>query len=253
MRGAALLIPFALLFLALGAGCSEQDEAGLDLDVAMLAVEDVYAGFAKAINRPGDIYQVTITTEMEGESFSAESTVKLWVDAAQDLVREEGTGKTHGEESTVQYEWGRVTVNGTVYKHVVQPEEESKYDTTVEARTCHGVNAAASAVLGCPGWDEDLTTEIAEARYHGQRAVALMASGSLHFEDETTPNTMTLYLDASTFLPIALESEGAFEDPRSLGGFKMRMTFKNRFIAAESIPDDFFDPASIGYVEPSPS
>lgn len=67
--------------------------------------------------------------------------------------------------------------------------------------------------------------------------------------DETFDVTRRLYLDVETFLPIALQFDGTVDygEESTLHG---RWTYENDFLPLDSLPDDFFDPASIGYVEP---
>ena len=67
--------------------------------------------------------------------------------------------------------------------------------------------------------------------------------------DETFDFTRRLYLDAETFLPIALHFDGTV-DHGEVSTLRGQWTYENDFLPLDSLPDDFFDPASIGYFEP---
>jgi hypothetical protein len=248
----ALPLVLMLLIAAIGAGCSEQEEPTVVLDKANLTVEEVYARFAEAINRPGSIYQVTIDMDHDGGYFAMEATRRLWVDVGRDLVREEGDGEMRWEEETVHYEWRSITAGGGVYKHDEQPQDESDPDSKVEARTCHGGSAAVSAVLGCPAWREESTAQVETGKYGKHSAVIVVTTGTRHGEAGKSIFTDRLYLDGSTLLPIAYESEGTLDDSLEVKPFDALWSFNNRFLPERSLSDDFFDPASIGYVEHDP-
>ena len=243
------LLPLVLLLLiaAIGAGCSEQEQPAVALDEDNLTVEEVYARFAEAITRPGSIYQVTIDMDYDAGSFTVEGTRRLWVDVERDLVREKGDWRVPSEDGTRENKWIFITRDGALYKHAEEPGEEIP-DTKSEARTCHGGNAAVSAVLGCAGSTEESTKTAEMGEYEGRAAVVLVTTGISHGEDETITFTKKLYLAAGTLLPIAMESD---EDWGVGGEYPVRQlwTYKNDYTSARSVPDDFFDPASIGYAE----
>lgn len=66
------------------------------------------------------------------------------------------------------------------------------------------------------------------------------------YEGHTLTKARTT-LDARSYLPILFERE--LGTPPT--NWKVR--YQNEFVEADSVPDGFFDPASIGYVEPSPT
>ena len=76
-------------------------------------------------------------------------------------------------------------------------------------------------------------------------ATKMVWSGS----DETFDVTRRLYPDAATFLPIALHFGGNV-DYGEVAAVRGRWTYENDFLPLDSLSDDFFDPASIGYIEP---
>lgn len=254
-----LLTVFFLLLAALASplfvSCSNragnEGDSTPALDEADLTVEDVYARFAEVVNKPGSIYRVTIRLDYEGGPFGAVTlTTTSWIDVGRNLARDkvDTTGILEGE--TVPYASTSIIADGWQYRHYEQPPGSARYDK-VQARTCHGANAAVSSGLGCPGWTEKSTTTLEIGEYEGHGALILVTSGTRWGEDETTTFTERLYLNASTLLPIALEGEGDTDYGDIYHGSWL-YTYQNDFVSADSLPDDFFDPASIGYVEPTP-
>jgi hypothetical protein len=250
-----LLAAFAsIVLIGCGSGTrdEEQQRPTLTLDEANLTVDDVYARFAEVINRPGSVYRATIDVNSDGGYYSMEGTRTLWADVGQDMAREEGDATISSEGESYRDKWRSITVDGGEYR---APHEDaagaSESGSKVRARTCHGANEAVSAVLGCPGWTEKSTTSLEIGEYKGHHAVILVTSGTRHGEDETTTFTERLYLNASTLLPIALEGEGDTDYGEIYHGTWL-YKYENEFVSADSLPDDFFDPASIGYVEPDP-
>jgi hypothetical protein len=238
-----------LLFAAV-AGCGEGGEPEPTPDPANLTVEEVYARFAEAINRPGSIYEVTIEMDQGGGNFTVQGTRKVWVDVGRDLVRGESEVETRAEgQEAVRDKSNYIIANGVGYTHAEQREDGGETGTKAEARPCPGVSVAASAVLGCAAWREESTTEVEGGQYEGHPAIIIVTSGISHGEAGTSTYTERLFLDAGTFLPLALEDQGTFDDSNKVTPFQMRWKFKSRFVSAQSLPDDFFDPASIGYVE----
>jgi hypothetical protein len=253
-----LLTAFLLLIAVLASpllvscsnGAGDEVDVTPTLDEANLTVDEVYARFAQAIDRPGSIYRVTVRMENSGELWPGELTSTAWIDAGRNLARDKSdtTGGFEGE--TTQYASTSIVVNGWLYTHYEQPPESDRY-TKVQARTCYVANAAASSALGCPGGTEKATTTLDIGEYEGHHALILVTSGTRHGEDETTTFTERLYLNASTLLPIALAGEGDTDYGEIYHGTWLH-TYQNDFVPADSLPDDFFDPASIGYVEPTP-
>lgn len=124
---------------------------------------------------------------------------------------------------------------------------------SVEALTCHGSDSAVlSTLLGCAGYLEESATRVGGSeRYGGRQAIVIVTEGTSRGEDERLDFTDRLYVDARTWLPLAIETTGTFDyGPRA--SYKARDLFEHEFVAADSLAADFFEPASIGYVEPDP-
>lgn len=237
------------LLAACGNGAREEAQQGPTpaLNEANLTVDEVYARFAQAITRPGFIYRVTIDLSYDGAYSFMEGTRTSWIDAGRDLAREEEDTTIRSQEQSSHDNWSLIIANGGQYRPPQPTEGEP--GTRVKAPMCHGANAAVSAVLGCPGPTDDVTEKAEIGKYKGHAVVVLTTDGTVHGEDETIRMTEKLYLDRRTLLPIASETESTVNETYDIG---CQMTYKNDFVPVTSLPDDFFDPASIGYVETDP-
>lgn len=209
-----------------------------------LSVEEVYARFAEAITRPGHVYHAEVEISQDAGLFSYDATTEYWVDAERDLARQETEAALQdGQTQRSQ----TIIAGGARYRSATEDQPSTK----VEARACHGANAAIASVIGCPGPTEESTKTVEPGRYEGREAIVVVTTGTLHGSDETFTFTQRLYLDSETFLPIAAQSEGTVDygEVEQTSGLSR---YRNDFLPADSLPQDFFDPASIGYVERDP-
>ena len=129
------------------------------------------------------------------------------------------------------------------------------------APTCHGkFEQAVASLLQCESSLHDLVVGVVlDSRYKGTPAVAIVATGEF-YGDSITHIEEHVYLDKDTMLPLALvKKEGPRlqnEMPGWLREFftgSRRTTFEHTFVDRDSLPADFFDPASIGAVPWDPA
>jgi hypothetical protein len=92
---------------------------------------------------------------------------------------------------------------------------------------------------------------VEQGSYDGRPAIVLVTIGRDSGSDTNTTFTKRLYLDPETFLPIVTEIEGSL-DYGEVVPLRGQHRFTHDVVAADSVPDDFFEPAAIGYVEPNP-
>jgi hypothetical protein len=118
---------------------------------------------------------------------------------------------------------------------------------------CHGPDRTALAfILPCEGLTEELEITVERnVAYRGQNAIAYVTAGISRSSDETYDTTVRLFLDRDTFLPLGSTSEGTL-DAGVVYPISYDAPFLYEFVPLDSLPADFFDPASIGYVEKDP-
>ena len=91
---------------------------------------------------------------------------------------------------------------------------------------------------------EDVYSRLAEA-------ITRPGIGTSPGEDQFSFET-GIYLDEATFLPLAITAHRVELGERGQS-FDLTMRFDSEFVPTDSLPPDFFDPASIGYVYQDPA
>lgn len=117
----------------------------------------------------------------------------------------------------------------------------------------------ASALSACgpslPG--EEAVKNVAVATVGGRDVVIIESLETRRLENGSTRSIDRLILDGHTFLPVERFEVGMdYGAPGWIGPWIIpriwHVKFSNEFIPAASLPRDFFDPVSIGYVESDP-
>jgi hypothetical protein len=256
---AALKLALVPLFaVPLLVGCSnmgDQEQQGPTpvLDEANLTVEEVTARFGEAITRPGFVYHMQIKLEQDGAPWAMEGIQEVWVDAAGDRARDESDLLLHFDEDT-RYQAESVLTDGGRYSRNISPDT-SEPVSRIRAERCDAGNAAICLAVGylIAGADlgGDFTIEVRRGSYAKRPAIIVVGVGRQSREIGTSTTSARLYMDGETYLPVAHEGEGDFDYGRQ-GQGNWRYTYENEFVPTGSLPEDFFQPASIGYVEPDP-
>lgn len=233
-----LLLGLLTLSVVVG-GCGQPAP---ELETDGLPAKEVYARLEQAMTRPGQVFHTAVRISQEAGLLSYQGKFELWVAPAQNLARQVSELTLEGEETSRQE---TVLADGMVYGPPVQGISTPKY----RALQCPEASALVSTAIACWRFDQWGETSVEAVQYEGVAAVVLATKVVWSGSDETFDVTRRLYLDAETFLPIALHFDGTvdFGEVSTLRG---RWTYENDFLPLDSLPDDFFDPASIGYVEP---
>ena len=167
---------------------------------------------------------------------------ELWAVPSQGQVRQVSeltfkAGETSRQET--------VLADGMVYGPSVQGIATPKH----RALQCPEASVLASTAIACWRFDQAGETSVEAVQHEGVTAVLLATKVVWSGSDETFDVTRRLYLDAATFLPIAFHFDGTV-DYGEVAAVRGRWTYENDFLPLDSLSDDFFDPASIGYIEP---
>jgi hypothetical protein len=183
--------------------------------------------------REGGVYHSTITGLIEPGNPIMRYTREVWVDLAGSAARLESRvtsalpGNTFKQQITLVFKGGLWN-------------DGSKLPTT----PCPGLNAATVALLGCPTPAKDTPAVLEPGTYAGHPVLTLVWRGTIDTGDQVGPFTTRTYLDRTTALPLARLSEN-----RVAGTAPRRQTEQDRhqFMSRDSLPKDFFDPASLGW------
>lgn len=201
-------------------------------------LEEIYAGAGATLSQSGMIYHATIQTTGTEDSFIRSQSSERWVDAGQNVMREDATQRLFFQETEVVFDVTSIVTAGSSYTLYRAPEQ--RLDES-PSQACYGASEAVSAVLGCPGFLEDSTTTVEWGALDGETAIVLVTIGTSRGSDETFTFTTKLYLDPETYLPV----HGTIEGTHTYGPVRTETTYQHEFIPRDSLPADFFDPASL--------
>lgn len=214
---------------------------------------DVFALLEAALNRQGLVYHASVTQIIvrDGQAepwWSAD----VWLDAE----RHTGRGEYRRDPQTSQPGIDEVTsiyadglVHFTIPGKGPGPSESPYCYGAPEASLsafllCWSVSGGMYELLVAPGssrWDGNeraLERRVEpEVEFEGHAALALVYEVDSELVDE--PAVVRLYVERETFLPLAWVNE-------SIDGGRLVRRFEHEFIATDSLPADFFDPATLG-------
>lgn len=261
-RSIVRLAPLALLLLLAGCGAPiATDEGGTagssrvgtpTAATSELSMEDVYARVAETAARPGQVLHSTARSETEAGLFSNTSLREQWVDVSGNAVREEGVYTfTSSQAKREGARPSRRTTITTSESRVTRHDDGSFTDGDPDSFACYGASASVSALLRCAHPTEESETRAERGEYAGRPAVVLVTTGSTSGSDEREEFTERLYLDARTLLPVAAEREGTLDYGRAVR-LRGRTRFEHEWVTAASLPNGYFDAASLGYERPDP-
>ena len=233
-------------------------EGGEEMTVAELT--DLVA---EAIRCPAHAFHMRSAGEYEAETYGFRFETDTWVDIENNVARTQsvwrpasGDALREAEEAGLDDPESRDTViihadaRYTSTELIGYPDEENQNPVARRGPPdCHGAGREAlGSLILCEGplSDWETTVEL-HVSFRGRAAIALLTVGESSDADGTSEITSWLYFDAVTLLPL-----GRVDESTSISGsafFDADTTYENKFVALDSLPPNFFDPASIGYVE----
>jgi hypothetical protein len=263
---AGLVVPVVLLLAACDGGdggtevtltCPSKEAPKAPADLSALSLEEVYRRMADSMTCPG--YALHVTSTQEWESIDPEegkSTLTgggdTWLDVPGKRAREERRwvheAQTEGDDRSSGGELQDVVILLGDALYGRDPGADHAWGN--DAHLCPGSDSTVvSLVVGCgPSHTSEARFE-QDAEYEGRHMPALVIEGESVGSDETIAFTGSTYLDETTLLPVAATSEGlSNEAPR----YSATAHYEYDFVPLDSLAEDSFDPAAIGYVEPDP-
>jgi len=247
MRYIALLLAgIAVLVAACGDDGDAPTGVPLLADAENATVEELYGALSDSLAaRSGVLHMVTEGSSEAGLRVDYRS--DTWVFPVDELARTETSGQLSGELGGDAVE-ERSYLFRTVVADGIRFDDSENNPSSLEFMGCFGGSSVASQLLGCPGPLEDLTKTVEAGRYDGRSVAVLVTSGTSRGSDEITTFTTRLYLDPATLLPIASETSGTF-DFGEIEPLSAQESYGHEWVSRGSLPDDFFDPSSIGVAE----
>ncbi len=245
------LVAVAIVIGAIATGCGAATSPAIEETTEAVtggadapSAEEIYSGLGQTLKQPGFIFHSTVTVEVSAGPYSHTATIQRWVDAERGVARED---TSFSPANDTPQQTATVIANGGYYHR-----EPSGNVSVGKPLTCRGASAAISLVLGCPESTDQLTTTVETGQNAGKPSLVLVTSGTTRGSDERITFTDRLHLEPDTYLPIALERDGTIDFGETIPE-RGKWVFTNEFVPADSLPGNFFDPASIGYVERDPA
>lgn len=255
-----------LLLLAASISCGGQGEAGpkaKGVDASGLTPKNFFPRLEEALTRGGFVFHTSTETVVQGfvDAASVQSAwdTEVWLDVGQRRGRMEFT-KDPSLEADLADSLTGIVLGNTIYTSVGDHPQKG------EARVCPGMESRLLALLifNCEALKAEnfepppqvaRETVKAEVEYEGQPAVAVIYEKLWKNEDgprvtgERKLGSVTsgFYVHRESFLPLAWVAQHRDDTGRLLGALITR--YESEFVALSSLSSDFFDPASIGYVE----
>ena len=257
-----------IVFLFLGGGneelssqsiCPSRAVAPPDNSGAM-TVKELTDRVAEALTCPGYVLHLQSVGDFEAGPYSRRVEMNVWIDMENNQGRTEwrvtftseeviARLEAQGAESPERRQVNIVLSDGR-YRGERGPELPA---SKVAPPICHGPDRTTlDLILPCEGPIEELEFSVAQdGSYRGQCAVAYVSSGIRPGSDETYENTTRVYLDEEPYLPLGQTQDGTL-DLGTIYAVEYDAPYHYKFVRLDSLPADFFEPASLGYVERDP-
>lgn len=201
MTPALRLLAIALL-LALAA---VRAPSGAGAPVTPLTLDATYASMRDALTREGRVARITIETDAVLGAQAYRQSTKILLDARAGIARSDVATSYAAAPAAPQRHTTIVTdTAATLLEDGKAPLQRAPH------RCRNAPSAALSLLLGCRGAVErEQSVRLAAGlHYEGTAAVAIVSESELHGRDGVMRFIDTLYIDATTFLPLALRSDG---------------------------------------------
>ena len=230
-------------------------------DGGELTLEELTDRVAEAITCPGYALHLRSAGQFEAGPYSVYGEGDIWIDLERNQGRVESRSIPNSEElRQAAEEEGRelrelrsVTIFRSDGQYTAERAPENQAAKRRQPPGCHGPDRTVLAlILPCEGPTEKLEMTVERnVAYRGSNAIAYVTRGTSRGSDETYDTTGRVFLDRDTFLPLGSTSEGTL-DAGVVYPISYDAPFQYEFVPLDSLPPDFFDPASIGYVEKDP-
>jgi hypothetical protein len=216
-----------------------QQQPTSTLRSSRLTVGDLYHRVERAITRPGQVYHQTASATSVGLPHPRQM-IESWVDTDDDVARQQLRPPGSAE----------VVTGGEHYLAIRTALVDSG-----AAPSCFGSSAALAQILSCPIADSTVNTSqhVERTTLNGRLVVVLVTKiRSTPQAQFRSSSTTRLYLDAKSFLPLAAKANYDSVTPAPSGQgpdveihARRHTSYRSDFTQAQSLPDNFFTPASI--------
>jgi hypothetical protein len=243
-----LVLLLCIVAAASATACALDPSPSASVAGAYEQPSDAFARTEASIAQPGMAFHVfaKIDTTQGPRHFTGHE--ESWVDAATASARSEVTTE-FGVTAETYRTAASIVRGGSWYLRPAEGPARLR-----RAPTCRGTDDAALAlILACRGALTRSTTITRSGQtWDGRPAVAVITAGVEPGPGEITSFTDTLYLNATSYLPMALVTDGTVTSDGVTVPLYVVTRYEAALVPLASLPADLFSPASIGYVERDP-
>lgn len=233
-------------------------------------VAELFGALERAIQRDGKVFHATV--ELRAVEDGAEglwATTEGWVQGGAGRARAHWQKGPYNDNGIAEPTVHLYAPDG-VYFADLDGDHDPGFQSPAEADTCFAdAPAPIAALVACgflPFAGPDWELSVEQSTFEGRATVALVGTyavsspvGSEEFPVggqaphpvlvAATRAFYKLHLDATSHLPLASVSWVDSDPDRKVFGSEAR--FQTEFLDDSSLPRDWFEPASIGYVAPA--
>lgn len=207
-------------------------------------VEEVFANIARALADGGEIAIVSEAPRDDDFLANRSVTTLRWLDVSTERARIE----TRITYPSIAKETHGVAIVAAGYWHYSSNGEPG----TRPFETCEGVPGTMSLYSPCPELQAEsrkfTTIARSEAEFDGRPAIVIITRGSYYGIDSKITFDRRLYIDGENYLPLARVTKTHDSDGDGYGS-QHEVRFTHTFVDRDTLPADWFDPASASYEE----
>jgi hypothetical protein len=238
-----ITIAIAALALAACSGDSPPDYEGLTLTEFLDRAEE-------ALTRDGEVLHILSVPEDAGPGLPVYQH-ETWL--ALDASEARFTSKLFNRQRGVPREPGVTIANGNDLWVTVG--DGASRSLPLDLFPCLAIGASplveffACLQLFVLSQEDQRHVLETNVKYEGRPAVAVLTIFTVtdRATGEVSNPERRLFFDATTLLPLAVTKN--LDEGRPTGGLEEVIRYETEFVSRDSLPADFFDPASIGWVE----
>ncbi|MEX1253564.1 MAG: helix-turn-helix transcriptional regulator [Dehalococcoidia bacterium] len=249
---------------AVAASCPTREQPRFDPNERDLTLQEIQARVSQARTCTGYALHVRMAGDTDSGPYSQHNETELWTDEIGGRSRAETTGRFISEEVldeasesgeiVPEYRIVALTVGDALYtrQETDPPDTDSDPIRVNKQRALCPDLAAAAISTVCNNPLAELESYVEwDQTYRGNAALAMTQSGTSRGSDETYETTTRSYFDPETYLPLGTTQEGTL-DVGTIHPVSSDIPVAYDFVRLDTLPEDFFDPIALGYVEEDP-
>jgi hypothetical protein len=232
----------ALALAVVGPWDSAPDEEAADI-----SLETLEQRMLEALTSGDDVLYVRKAHLYESGEYERDLSFETWIDGSTQSLRLRDV--VEPQSPPLPQISDRIIVNATGYYI-----DTAGAPQTFPQRSCPEARRLPLAeYLVCAQTGDEITSRAVITEHpDGRRMLAIKWEGERQGSDSTISFTRYLYIDPDTYEPLASVEHGTDRMQGTSDRYTITEQFTHEFVPRDSLPADFFEPASIGFLESAP-